>query len=201
VIECHRSCYGENPSLDGRVRAGAVRRIFQHIKPDGSLVSCLRHDVADDAARLQFQRGKPRSGGKQLRATFLEIGDPPTALSSQCAQHLAAVRAWAELRLHSGASRLGRRVGVDPPGVGPRFGPPHDRYQAQHKAEYEQNQDRPRCESGRQRFGDRLKSRKGVHRAIPLANGKETRHKPGAAQSWLAQIYRISFRQVDMEPA
>jgi hypothetical protein len=30
---------------------------------------------------------------------------------------------------------------------------------------------------------------------IPLANGKETGHKPGAAQSWLAQIRRISFCQ------
>jgi hypothetical protein len=29
----------------------------------------------------------------------------------------------------------------------------------------------------------------------PLADGKETRHQPGAAQSRLAQIHRISFRQ------
>jgi hypothetical protein len=29
----------------------------------------------------------------------------------------------------------------------------------------------------------------------PLADSKETRHQPGAAQYWLAQIQRISFRQ------
>jgi hypothetical protein len=31
--------------------------------------------------------------------------------------------------------------------------------------------------------------------ARPLADGKEPRYQPGAAQSWLAQIHRISFRQ------
>ena len=128
-------------------------------------MACPRHDVADDAARLQFKRGKSGPGCEQLQRDRLEIRDPATALSGQCAQHLRRRQRLAELQLHSGASGLGCSAGVGPPGIGTRFGPPHDRCQAQHKAEHEQNQHRPRCEPGRQRFKARLKSRKGVHGA------------------------------------
>jgi hypothetical protein len=97
MIECHQACHAGNTPCDGFVRTDALSRIFQHVKPNRSLVSCPWHNIADNTAGLQLKRGEATVGSEQLRRDLLEIGKPSSALLREHPQDFRCGRCLAEL--------------------------------------------------------------------------------------------------------
>ena len=114
--------------LGGRLGAGSLDEIVEHLQAQGPFIAGAGHDVGHDAAGLHVNPGQPGPGGEQARPDRLEIGHSSAPLSREGGKGLDRTLSPGELRVEGGKAegRLGSssgaralRLRVGPPPHGP----------------------------------------------------------------------------------